>query len=907
MLISCLRLHSTRIFTAGCFAYLAACLVCVGPLRSQDAAPSASRLRPEKESSNKLFYRVIEDERAGRIILQLPVRRLERQGQPGPLVTTHSVVHIADRSFYEKQQMLLDAHEVVLYEMENPPGTGRPKHSLKDIDSPEWKIDTTKMRIQTLGNLIQDYSTRRGKLPTDWKEVVDSCDDKLKAFTSALTKDGWGNAFRYVVVQAENVDEDPRKVEVPTQGLSTTFDLVSWGADNAKGGEGEDADIRFSRQPSLSSDKTLLNRYQSTAQATGLVFQGDAMIHDKPQWRSSDLSVDQVRERMIAAGIVPQEILEPSPVEIFFLEIAPKIREVMPYLTEAAKKCFLQSIADAGPSTTHRYDKDVRYEILIKDRNQVVIDDFTEILTREPNVKSVGIIYGGGHMPDLESSLQSMGYREVTVEWLDAVTVNIPNSDTGKKEFDSTCKTLEWLIQQTSLSILPPKEQGAKKTIDYLQLGDLSSQSELYELALAFYQSEKEIQQSLVDEKPNDLKARQRLCHCYDRLAEVSISLDRTEDAMGFVDAGETIRQGLSQMVTSDRQLLQELSLSYDKIGEIALRLKQTENAYESFLKGQEIRLRQCENEPKDLALLRALSWSYGKLGELSLQSNKTEAAADFLLKAQKIREQLTEESPRNVQAQRDLAWSYEKLGEVSLRLDHSEKALRFFQKAMEIRQRLADRSPRNASAIENLLSSYYWSARAAASIMDFNHAAHWHEQALKRLENFRKKAGSVETEPSESRWSLDQWEANLRSSLMVFKQADQALGNLAYILEQPPEEIGRWLDLHIQMLTRKQDTESLRKSVEIITAIADKDPIFFYQAACGWSRLSGLMNNNAAAQEEYARRSVDSLRKVPTGNGQPMHLLATLAESLKQEPHFLPIQNRQDFQSFLKELESLP
>ncbi len=906
MLVFSSRWHSIPIFSIGCLACMVACLTWSGPLRSQDAEPSASRLRPRKESSNKLFCRVVEDDRTGRIILQLPVRRFERQGQTGPSVTLHSVVHIADRSFFERQQSLLDAQDVVLYEMETPAGTGRPKYSLEDTDSPEWRIATTKMRMRSLENVIKDYSTHRGKPPSDWKEVVDSFDDKLKAFTTTLTKDGWGNAFRYVVVQRENGEGDPGSRTKGPQAHSA-FDLLSLGGDNAQGGEGEAADIRLALLPSIASDTSGSNRYRSTAKATGLVFQGDAMFHDKPQWRSSDLSSDQIRERMIAAGVVPQEILQASPLEILFSEIVPKIRELMPYLTEAAKKSFLQSIADAAPSRSDRSGQDARYKILINDRNQVVIDDFREILERETDVKSVGIIYGGAHMHDLESSLQSMEYQEVAVEWIDAVAVTPPNSGTGKKEFDSTCKTLEWLIQQTASSIVNPREYGVKPTVDYLLLGDASSQSNLYELALAFYQSEKAIQELLVGEQPNDLKAQQRLCHCYDRLAEVSIRLDREEEAMGFVDLGETTRQRLAHLAAADGQSLQELSLSYDKIGEIVLRQKQTQRAFEFFLKGQEIRLRQTEKDPENLSLQRALSWSYGKLGELSFQLNETASATDFLHKAATIRERLTEDSPKNTQFQRDLAWSYEKLGEVSLQLDHPEEALTFYQKALAIRQGLADRSPRNSTAIENLLSDYYQSARAAASSQDFSQAAQLHEQALKRLEIFRKKVGTLDTEQSEGRWSLEKWEANLRSSLSVFQKADRAFENPSSLLDLPAEEMVKGLDLHIQMLTRKKDSETLRKSLEIITALAAEDPAFFYQTACAWSRLSGLANDNTTAQEEYARQSLESLRKIPTGNGQRMNSPATLAESLKQEPHFVPLRSREDFQSFLKELESLP
>jgi hypothetical protein len=55
-------------------------------------------------STEDEFAKVVEDPKAGTAVLQLASRRFVRPGQAGPVVTTYSMLHFADRSFFEKRQ-----------------------------------------------------------------------------------------------------------------------------------------------------------------------------------------------------------------------------------------------------------------------------------------------------------------------------------------------------------------------------------------------------------------------------------------------------------------------------------------------------------------------------------------------------------------------------------------------------------------------------------------------------------------------------------------------------------------------------------------------------------------------------------------------------------------------------------
>ena len=96
------------------------------------------------------------------------------------------------------------------------------------------KADTTRMQIEDLGAALDLYYLDNGRYPHS--------DEGLSALIEAsageerwngpylkkkkLPRDGWGNAYHYV-----------------SPGKNGPYDLYSYGADNATGGEGENRDV----------------------------------------------------------------------------------------------------------------------------------------------------------------------------------------------------------------------------------------------------------------------------------------------------------------------------------------------------------------------------------------------------------------------------------------------------------------------------------------------------------------------------------------------------------------------------------------------------------------------------------------------------------------------------------------
>jgi hypothetical protein len=188
------------------------------------------------------------------------------------------------------------------------------------------------------------------------------------------------------------------------------------------------------------------------AENLGLVHQGDVEKHDRPHWRSSDLSDDQVSERLVNQGMPNEEKKNADawmPESV--VETMSDLSQVIPGLKNAGKVFFLDMLA-ASPIAWIDSSSDPFAKVILDDRNQVVIDDLTSIIQREPNIRSVGIVYGAAHMPGIEAQLIEMGYEETKTDWIDAIKVSLPETETEREQLELSRRTIR------SMGLLGGKE-----------------------------------------------------------------------------------------------------------------------------------------------------------------------------------------------------------------------------------------------------------------------------------------------------------------------------------------------------------------------------------------------------------------------------------------------------------------
>jgi hypothetical protein len=375
--------------------------------------------------STQPYQRVVADDEAGVMKLEMAVREFAPPKEGQPRVFLAGAVHIGDASFYKSLQEFLDQQDVVLFEGVKPPGAGAAEHDAGGAaaETDESRAAATTRRVRFIAMAVEKYrSDHEGKLPRDLEELVSGSQARIASLVKGSLTDAWGHALVYTVLAA---DADGEK--------SAGFDVVSLGSDGAPGGEGAAADLRFSDQKPLSKPETgdrSEGIQQKLADALGLVFQLSAMNNNAPNWRNSDLSVDQVQARLEKAGANADglfKLLDGSSMlgriaglAIGFLGSSPDSRAML-------KVMMIETLAhaDVAMKAPGMGKMGAVMGVIVEDRNAVVLADLKGIIEGEPSVKNVAIIYGAGHLPTMEQRLVGeMGYKPVGDTWRAAMRVD---------------------------------------------------------------------------------------------------------------------------------------------------------------------------------------------------------------------------------------------------------------------------------------------------------------------------------------------------------------------------------------------------------------------------------------------------------------------------------------------------
>lgn len=438
----------------GVLAFLAAAILPVAvPALAAQAEPPAAPKQKER------WIRVTEDAASGRVKLQVAARSYTRPGAgDGRVVWLASAVHVGDRSYYRALQQSLDAKDVVLYEGVKPPGAGRAEHDLGD-GSEDQRIEATRKRIRFLGLAVKMYEQAAGSLPESLAALTTPAaqgkgtDERIAPFVAASLQDAWGNAIQYTLLSGE----------VGAGG----FDIVSLGADGQPGGEDAAADIRLSEQRPIREDEIPSRSdggiQQQLAGAMGLVFQLDAMDHSKPHWRNSDLSMDQVSERISGSGGDADDLfasLGGASAGARFAGALLKFIGASPMLSGIAKVMMVEMLGQADellevvPGGMGKL-----MDVIIKDRNEVVINDLVGVLEHEPDKKNIGVIYGAGHMPDLEERMAVLGFTENSVVWLTAIDVDLDRTGLPRSQINSMRAMLRDTVKEQARALRRAEER----------------------------------------------------------------------------------------------------------------------------------------------------------------------------------------------------------------------------------------------------------------------------------------------------------------------------------------------------------------------------------------------------------------------------------------------------------------
>lgn len=375
--------------------------------------PTGEQAR-EQAAKPESYIRVVDAAEGGEVRLEVAVRRFVSDNQDWPAISLAGAVHIGDRSFYERLQHAMEAHDVILFESVKPSGMGELTPDTPD----EERVRITERRIRFLTTIIERQRAKSGALPESLEALAASMDDRFAALLAGARVDAWGNELLY---------------QMRAEGMG--FDVLSFGADGEQGGEGLSADLAFSSQKPLTAaerGEAGPGVQKQLAEALGLVFQPEAMDEGGPKWRNSDMSVDQVQRRLEEEGVEGDQLFRMLSGEsmaarfaTFLLRLATSTDQsrAMTKLAMMEMLSNAEALLTAGQGDTGKMMK-----VIINDRNEVVLRDLKAILQDEPDIRTVGILYGAGHLSDIELRLAELGYTPRDQEWIPAMTVELASA-----------------------------------------------------------------------------------------------------------------------------------------------------------------------------------------------------------------------------------------------------------------------------------------------------------------------------------------------------------------------------------------------------------------------------------------------------------------------------------------------
>jgi hypothetical protein len=247
---------------------------------------------------------------------------------------------------------------------------------------------------------------------------------RLRGWVEVARRDAWGGSIG---------------VDATVEGDASTrfgFDIVSWGRDGAVGGEGADADIRLSDARALTAAELgeVEGVQAQLARALRLRFQLEEMDETGENWRNADLSMQEIRERIVEAGGDPEPLfgqLQGTGLPGRVVGLLLRFIEILPGAPPRVKMMMIEMLGEAegllesgaGPLGAELIS------VIIDERDEVVVDALAEVVGGEAAREGwddVGIIYGAGHMPGIYERVgERFGYEVAETEWLAAISLDM--------------------------------------------------------------------------------------------------------------------------------------------------------------------------------------------------------------------------------------------------------------------------------------------------------------------------------------------------------------------------------------------------------------------------------------------------------------------------------------------------
>ncbi len=174
------------------------------------------------------------------------------------------------------------------------------------------------------------------------------------------------------------------------------------------------------------------------ARSLGLSFQLDEMDHSRPNWRNSDMSIEEIKSRVEAEGGDASQLLsllDGSSAMAAMANMMFAMIEMIPGGSERGRLVIMHMLPEADDLLSGAMPGgEALMKVIIEDRNQRVIDDLKEALADESNER-IAVIYGAGHMGDLtERMADQLGYAPAETTWHPSMSLDLGRAGISKSE-----------------------------------------------------------------------------------------------------------------------------------------------------------------------------------------------------------------------------------------------------------------------------------------------------------------------------------------------------------------------------------------------------------------------------------------------------------------------------------------
>ena len=181
------------------------------------------------------------------------------------------------------------------------------------------------------------------------------------------------------------------------------------------------------------------------AGSLGLAFQLDSINYDRPNFRNSDLSVDQLRKLMSDDKSTAAEfqsmmkMMDGSSLFSVIFQGGLKLISSSPRMRAYSKLILIETLGNAPADlaqisgTTPGMKKLMK--VIVETRNEVVLKDLAAELKLATPPKTISIFYGAGHMDHLEQILcAQLGYKADGELWHTAINLDLQSAGISARE-----------------------------------------------------------------------------------------------------------------------------------------------------------------------------------------------------------------------------------------------------------------------------------------------------------------------------------------------------------------------------------------------------------------------------------------------------------------------------------------